>query len=119
MPLFRRGLPRRAAIAAFIGFVYSVLLLGSELAQGLSPAPAIAWFALSIALLFGHAVAYYGFVAWGLLWVAWRGVLAFQGKAGPLFGAALDVVVPLVAVALLSSSGYLLVVREPREDEGS
>ena len=114
MALFRKRLPRRAAVAAFIGFVYSVLLLGSELAQGLTPAPAIAWFALSIALLFGHAIAYYGFVAWGLLWVAWRGVLAFRGEAGPLLGAALDVVVPLVAVGLLSSSGYLAAIR-PRE----
>lgn len=118
MALFRRGLPRRAVVAAFIGFVYSVLLLVSELAQGLSPLPAVAWFALSIALLFSHAIAYYGFLTWAILWIAWRGVKTFRGEAGPVLGAIFDVLVPLAAVVLLSSSAYLEFVRASREADG-
>jgi hypothetical protein len=115
MALFRRGLPKRAVVAAFLGFVYGALLMpiGGTLQSFLMGA---GWVLLSVSLLFGRTLSYYSYVIWALLWMAWRGVLVFQGKAGNVLGAVFDVLVPLVSVALLSSSGYVEAVRgeEPR-----
>lgn len=108
MPLFRRGLPKRAVAGAFIGFVFGVLYMPTggtrEFLIG------AVWVLFSIALLFGRSFAYYTYVGWALLWMAWRGVAAFQGKVHPVAGI-IEVVIPLVSIALLSSSGYVETVR--------
>lgn len=104
MALFRRGIPRRALVAAFVGFVYGGLVMPTGGTQTFLAG--VGWVILSISLLFARPVSYYTFVAWGILWIAWKGVSIFRGDLDPLLGA-LDVIVPLVSVGLLSSSGYL------------
>lgn len=114
MALFRRGLPRRAVAGALVGFLYGLLVMPT--AGGLTSPVFLAgagWALLSLSLLFGRPMSYYTFVGWAVLWIAWKGVLAFRGAGGPLFGVVLDIVVPLLAVALVSGSGYLEFVREP------
>lgn len=103
--LFRRAIPRRAMWGAIIGFAYGALLLFiPDVRMKLA---ALGWGGLSVALLFARPFAYYTYITWALLWMAWKAVEAFQGRAGPVAGAALDVIIPLASVALLSSSGYL------------
>lgn len=115
MVLFRRGLPRRAVVGAFIGFLYGAAIFAL-------PAPmdirlsGVGWGLLSISLLFARSISYYAWVAWALLWVAWKGVEAFRGVSGTTGW--IDVVIPLVALALVSSSGYLEAL-QPAEDETS
>lgn len=112
MALFSRSLPRRAVLGALVGFLYSlIILLRGELL------PALGWFLLSIALLFARPISYYGYLTWAILWLVWRGVAAFQGKFVSVALAVVDVVVPLLSVALLSSSGYLESLQPPPEDE--
>lgn len=112
MPLFRRGLPKRAVAAAFLGFLYGVLYMPTG-GGGMQPfLTGACWVLLSVALLFGRSFSYYSYVTWALLWMVWRGVLAFQGKVGNPFGAIFDVLLPLVSVALLSSSGYIETIRQ-------
>ena len=108
MALFRRGLPRRAVAGAFVGFVYGslLLILPAELAVRLS---GVGWGLLSISLLFARPISYYTWVAWSLLWVAWKGVEVFRGITG--VAGVVDILVPLVALALVSSSGYLEAIR--------
>lgn len=114
MALFRRGLPKRAVGGAFVGFVFGVLYMPTggtrEFLIG------AVWIVLAVSLLFGRAISYYTYVAWALLWMAWRGVAAFRGEAASALAAVIEVLVPLASVALLSSSGYLEAVR-PRAEE--
>lgn len=109
MPLFHHNLPRRAVAGAFIGFLFGLAYMPTggtrEFVIG------AVWAVLSVSLLFGRPVAYYTYLAWALLWMAWRAVLAFQGQAHPIAGA-IEVIVPLVSVALLSASGYVDTVRD-------
>lgn len=108
MPLFRRSIPRRALVAAVVGFVYGGLLLPTG---GLPMALAgLGWGLLAVSLLFAHSFAYYSYLTWALVWMCWRAVLAFQGKAGHPVGAAMDVLVPLLSIGLLSASGYLEII---------
>jgi hypothetical protein len=107
MALFRRGIPRRAALGAFAGFLFSLYLLFSG-----ALATALGWFLLSVSLLFGRAFSYYVYMVWAILWVAWRGVLTFRHEI-PLWAGAIEVLVPLVSIGLLSSSGYVEAVSEP------
>ena len=101
MALFSRAIPRRAAIGAFVGFLFSLyVLLSGELLT------AAGWFLLSVSLLFARAISYYVFLVWAVLWVAWRGTIAFRREI-PLWQGAIEVLVPLVAIGLLSSSGYI------------
>lgn len=111
MALFRRGLPRGAVVGAFLGFVYGVIVMPT----GGTPMilAGIGWILLSVSLLFGRTYSYFTFIGWALLWAAWKGVLAFRGAGGPWIGVALDIALPLLAVALLSGSGYLGAVQEP------
>lgn len=108
MPLFRRGLPRRAVAGAFVGFLYGALLFTLPAAFGIRLA-GVGWGLLSVSLLFARTMAYYTWVVWALLWIAWKGLEAFRGVGGK--AAWVDVVVPLVALALVSSSGYLEALR--------
>lgn len=109
MALFKRGLPRRAVAGAFVGFLYGLLVMPTGFATGSNAVvmAGVGWALLSVALLFGRPFSYYVFLAWALLWIAWKGVLAFRGQGGHPLGVALDIIVPLLALALLSSSGYL------------
>ena len=110
MPLFRRGLPRRAVAGALVGFLYGLLVMPTGFATG-STTTTLAgagWALLSISLLFGRPFSYYTFLVWALLWIAWKGVLAFRA---PGIGILLDVVVPLLALALVSSSAYVETAR--------
>lgn len=101
MALFRRGLPRRALVGAFVGFVFGLIVAPSGLFWA-----GIAWALLSVALLFARPMAYYAYLTWAILWMAWRGVSAFRGQTNPIAGM-IEVVIPLASVALLSASGYL------------
>lgn len=116
MALFRRGLPKRAVAGAFLGFVYGALLM--PLPGTYTFAAGVGWVLLSVGLLFGRPISYYTYVTWALLWMAWRGVLAFQGAAGHPLLAIVDVIVPLVSIVLLSSSGYVESVRAEEPGEG-
>lgn len=113
MALFRQGLPKRAVAGAFVGFLFGALYMPTggtrEFVIG------AVWIVLAVSLLFGRAFSYYTYVAWALLWMAWRAVAAFRGEASNVFAAVIEVVVPLVSVALLSSSGYVEAVR-PRPE---
>lgn len=119
MALFRRGLPRRAVVGAFVGFLYGslILLLPAPLHVRLS---GVGWGLLSISLLFARPFSYYAWVSWALLWVAWKGVEIFRGLVGA--AGVVDVIVPLLALALVSSSGYLEAIRTTdatdKPDEG-
>lgn len=108
MALFRQGLPRRAVVGAFVGFLFGLVYMPTggtrEFVIG------AVWVVLAVSLLFGRPLAYYTYVTWALLWMAWRGVLAFQGRMQPLAGV-IEVVVPLVSIVLLSASGYVEQVR--------
>lgn len=105
MTLFRYAIPRRALAGAFLGFLYSVLvLLRGDLLT------ASGWLLLAIGLLFAKPIAYYGYVTWAILWMAWRGVLVFRQQV-PMVWGVVDVLVPLLSVALVSSSGYLDVTK--------
>lgn len=109
--MFSRPIPRRAMWGALVGFVYAVLLVFiPDVRMKLA---AVGWAVLAIALLFARPFAYYTYIAWALVWMAWKAVQAFQGEGGPVAAAALDVLVPLASIALLSSSGYLEAVRPP------
>jgi hypothetical protein len=109
MALFSRAIPRRAAMGAFAGFLFSlyVLLTGALFT-------AAGWFLLAVSLLFARAFSYYVYLTWAILWVAWRGVLTFRGEL-PWWIGAIEVLAPLVSIGLLSSSGYVEAVTE---DEG-
>lgn len=117
-PLFRRPIPKRALVAAILGAVYSFLLIpipGAYTFFGVNLA-GVAWLLLSIGLLFLQPLSYYAYVTWGLLWVVWKGVVAWQARSW-IF--ALDVILPAVSVLLLTASGYLDAAHEAKaEDEG-
>lgn len=116
MALFRRALPRRAVAGAFVGFLYGALILMLPAPLGIRLA-GVGWGLLSTSLLFARPLSYYTWVVWALLWIAWKGVDAFRGVGGA--AAWIDVIVPLVALALVSSSGYLEAIRPPDDDVGS
>lgn len=111
MALFRRGLPKRAVAGAFVGFLYGILVMPTSGEGWSAVAIGAGWVILSVSLLFGRPLSYYVFLTWAILWIAWKGVLLWRDQLG--FAGVLDVIVPLVAVALLSSSGYLEMTRSP------
>jgi hypothetical protein len=114
MALFRKGLPKRAVAGAFIGFLFGVLYMPTggtrEFLIGAG------WVVLAVSLLFGRPISYYTYVAWSLLWMAWRGVAAFRGQTPNVIAAVIEVLIPLASIALLSGSGYLEAVR-PADQE--
>lgn len=116
--MFRRPIPKRALVAAILGALYSFLLIpipGAYAYFGVNLA-GVAWLLLSIGLLFLQPLSYYAYVTWALLWIVWKGVLAWQARSW-LY--ALDVVLPLVSLALLTASGYLDAAHEAKaQDEG-
>lgn len=116
--MFRRPIPKRALAAAVLGALYSFVLLpipGAYTYFGINLA-GVAWLLLSIGLLFLQPFAYYAFVTWGLVWAVWKSVVAWQARDWVY---ALDVIVPAVAVLLLSASGYLERAHDARaQDEG-
>lgn len=108
---FRRQLPRRALVAAALGALYGLLLLPAPSTLVGVSAVGVAWFALSLSLLFLRPLAYHTFTAWTILWVVWKGfenVRAFQG----VLPVVLDIGMPAAAFALLLTSGYLQAARE-------
>lgn len=114
MGLVKR-LPRRALVASMLGALYGLLVLPDPRPESLLGinAVGVAWFALSLALLFLTPLAYHAFSLWAILWVAWKGVEAFQAYPGHL-GLVLDVGMPAVAFLLLLTSGYLMAAREAK-----
>lgn len=112
---FVQRLPRRALIAAMLGAAYGILWLPLTPRIPLIDvgAPGVAWFALSLALLFRTALAYYTFTAWTLLWVVWKAMEYAQDYQGAL-PVLLDVGVPAAAFLLLLTSGYLEAASEGR-----
>lgn len=113
MALFRRDIPRRALIAAFIGFVYGGLVMFVPGTQSLLVGGA--WVVLSVSLLFGRSISYYTYVTWAIIWVVWKGVSIYRGDITPWYIGLVDVIVPGVSAALISSSGYLEMARGEAE----
>lgn len=106
MAFGRPPLDRRALLGATLGAVYALLLLpapGTTLGVSVL---GIAWFLLSMGLLFLTPLAYHAFNTWAILWAVWRGVSYFR-DGGVLWQLALDLAFPVAAVLLLSSSPYL------------
>jgi hypothetical protein len=116
MALFRHPLPRRALVGAALGAFYSFLILptGSNVV-GISPV-GVAWFLLSIGLLFLVPLAYHAFTIFGLLWGVYEGVVLFRGGFN-VIGFLLDVLLPIAAVVLVMTSGYLAEAQAVREVE--
>lgn len=103
---FVRRLPRRALLAASLGALYGLLLLPAPDTVAGVTAVGVAWFVLSLSLLFLTPLAYHAFMAWAILWAVWKGfenARAFQG----VLPVALDIGMPAAAFLLLLTSGYL------------
>ena len=116
--LFRRPIPRRALVAAMLGALYSFLLLPlSVYAFGGVSLVGVAWFLLSISLLFLRALSYHAYTSWALLWIVFQGVRAYQAQEVSWFGVFLDVILPLTSVVLLVTSGYLQAAQAAREED--
>src|SRR5688500_6578033 len=100
MALFKIRLPRRAVAAAALGALYGLLLLPVPSTLGGVSAAGVAWFALSLALLFLTPLAYHAFSLWAIVWVVWKSVDAFRAFPGilPLL---LDIGMPAAAFLLL------------------
>lgn len=101
-----------------LGALYSFLLLpipGPYTYVGVNLA-GVAWLLLSIGLLFLQPLSYYAYVTWGLLWVVWKSVLAWQERS---WVHALDALLPALSVILLTASGYLDAAHEAKaRDDG-
>ena len=119
MALFRHAIPRRALVGAGIGMVYSFLTIPTASnALGISPV-GVAWFLLSISLLFLVPLAYHAFTIFGLLWAVYEAIVLARGQFN-VAGLVLDVFVPAAAVVLVMTSGYLDEAHAARgEDEGA
>jgi len=103
-------------VGAALGALYSLLILptGSNV-LGIS-LPGVAWFLLSVSLLFLLPLAYHAFTLFGLAWGVYNAILLFRGGFNVL-GLLLDVLLPLGAVALVMTSGYLAEAYAVREAE--
>lgn len=122
MALFRRPIPRRAFVAAALGALYSMLLLVASQGQLGLLLQAVAWFVLSIGLLFLTSLAYHAYTTWAILWVVWRSVSFYRGGAGGagVFAFVLnDLLFPAVSAILLITSGYLYEAQAAKESEES
>jgi hypothetical protein len=115
--LFRRAIPRRALLAAVLGVLYAFLILPApETTLGVSLL-GVAWFILSLSLLFAVPLAYHIYTTWGLVWIVWRVVAYFREPVAPLF-AVTDLILPVASVVLLMTSNYLEQAKAAREREG-
>lgn len=113
MPLFSRPIPRRAFAGAALGALYGLLILPApETTLGIT-LPGLAWFLLSMSLLFLRPLAYHAHTFWGLVWIVWRVVSFFREPVHPL-AAALDLGLAGASVALVMTSSYLEAARASR-----
>lgn len=105
----RPRIPRQALLAATVGAFYSILLLPLPVYPVLGVSLAgVAWFLLSVSLLYVRTFSYYAYTTWALLWVVWKSVEAYRTRDWRYF---LDVLLPTVSVVLLVASTYLAVAR--------
>jgi hypothetical protein len=110
--LFRHPIPRRALWGAGVGLLYSFLILPTAAnVVGINPV-GVGWFLLSIGLLFLVPLAYHAFTIFGLLSVA-LDVYGFVKDQS--VGHVVDVVIALLAVMLVMTSGYLPAAYAARE----
>ena len=113
--LGRPPVPRRALVAAALGALYGILILPApETVLGIT-LTGVAWFVLSLSLLFVLPLAYHAYTFWAILWVVYRGIAHFRAGDGNLLLLALDVAMPIASLALLMTSGYLQAAAPPAE----
>lgn len=105
MALGRPPLGKRALLAATLGAIYGLLLLPApETVLGVSVF-GVAWFLLSVGLLFLTTLAYHAFTLFSLLWMVWQTIQQVQEPSSWLvFG--VDIAFPLAALTLLVMSPY-------------
>lgn len=104
--MFRRPLPKRATIAAALGALYAFLILPSPHAFLGVNFLGVAWFLLSLSLLFLLPLAYHAYSTWALVFVVMRGV-GYYRDAAPWYYPLFDLALPVASVLLLMSSSYL------------
>ena len=123
MALFRHAIPRRALVGAVVGAVYGFLLLVAIPLDGFPLLPlglAVGWFLLSIGLLFLQPLSFTAFTSYALLWIVWRGILYVRAGTTPFLQFfADDVLLPLLALILVGTSGYLAHAHAAREADSA
>lgn len=100
----RPPLPKRALGGATIGALYGLFWLLQPLL--LQEVVGIAWFLLSVGLLFYRTMSYHVFVFWALLWVVWRSILDFRASPLDVTQLVVDLAPPAAALILLMTSDY-------------
>src|SRR5438067_941526 len=109
----RPPLPKRALGGATIGALYGLFWLLQPLL--LQEVVGVAWFLLSVGLLFYRALSYQAFLYWSLLWLVWRSIEDF--RAGAITQLVVDLAPPVAALLLVMTSDYL--PRARALDEGA
>lgn len=122
MALFPRGVPRRATLGALVGTVYACLLLLAMPMDSFPLVPlalATGWFLLSVGLLFLQPMSFTAFTAYAILWIVWRAVVYARNVAtvGFLEFFVNDALLPLLALVLVGSSGYMAAAHHARDAE--
>lgn len=109
MVLGRPPPTRQVLVAAAIGAVYGILVVLPTSANVLGITPTgVAWFVLSVALLFMVPVAYHVYVFWTILWIVYQVVSAFRSTSTfDITQLIINVAPPLASLVLLMTSGYL------------
>lgn len=103
-------------MASTLGAIYGILILpvaGPLTYFGLNMA-GVAWFLLSIGLLFLVPLSFHVFSTWGILWVVYRGT--FFAKSGAWFDMVADLALPIASLVLLMTSDYVATARASRRD---
>ncbi len=116
MAFGRPPIGRRALLAATIGAIYSLLLLPAPGTLLGINALGLAWFLLSVGLLFLTPLAFHAYSAWCILWVIWK-IVEYTRDPGLLALLLVDLIVPAASLVLLLTSGYLPLARAHREAE--
>ena len=101
-----------------LGALYSFLLLPLPIyaVAGISLV-GVAWFLLSVSLLFLRMLSYHVYTTWAALWIVFQGVRTYQAQSFSWLGLFLDVILPLTSVVLLVTSGYLGAAEAAREED--
>lgn len=107
----RPPVPRQALLASALGALYGVLILPApDTTLGITLL-GVAWFVLSLSLLFVVPIAYHVYTFWAILWVVYRGVLFYQAGSSNFAALILDVLLPVGSLALLFTSHYMEAAR--------
>src|SRR5437764_7488737 len=111
----RPPVPRQALVAATLGAVYGLLILPDPSSTLGVTLTGVAWFVLSVSLLFVVPIAYHVYTFWAILWVVYRGVSFFRRSDTSYALLLFDVLLPLASLALLFTSRYMDAARPLQE----